>query len=207
MISAKLMNDLRKEGFRLIFPSYDSNESRIIDILREENERLNLSIPLLLQNRFNYNKIISKLSNIQKKTFSRIIIITNKIFQLEKIDDAYLKEIIMKNKIKTEIREEEFNYYYESFKDSIRNLEGKKEEKIKRQVKFRGDINTKKALSEIYSPGKIRILNKIFSHEKLTNSELKYYYRSIRPLIKAILNEDMQDYIRAIESTKKYVET
>ena len=62
MISVKLIKDLEREGFSLDFPSYDSNEDRIIDILREDNQRLNLAIPLILRYEFDYKKIISKLN-------------------------------------------------------------------------------------------------------------------------------------------------
>jgi len=71
---------------------------------------------------------------------------------------------------------------------------------------LRSTLNINKALSIIYSPGKQKIMEKIFNHEPLTNSELKYYYRSIRPLAQSILNEKLQDYLRIIESTKKYRE-
>jgi len=80
MISAKLIKDLEKKGFRLDFPSYDSNEDRIIDILKEKNPRLYLAIPLLLQEEFSYDQIIKKLGKKELiDSFDRIIIITNKI--------------------------------------------------------------------------------------------------------------------------------
>ena len=80
MISAKLIKDLEREGFSLEFPSYESNEERIMEILKENNQRLNLAIPLLLRHRFDYKKIINKL-NLTKfgskliKDFKKIIII------------------------------------------------------------------------------------------------------------------------------------
>ncbi len=43
MISARLIKDPEREGFSLEFPGYESNEERIIEILRENNPRLNLN--------------------------------------------------------------------------------------------------------------------------------------------------------------------
>lgn len=207
MISAKLIKDLERYGFKLDFPSYDSNENKIIDTLKTDNRRLYLAIPLLLQHKFDYKRIIKKLTTRKKSligNFDKIIIITNKIFKLEGIDNSYIKRIINKYKIKSKIRQEEFQYYYDSFKESVRNLEGAKEKLLEEQIKMRSTLNTNKALSKIFAPGKLRIMDKIFNHKSLTNTELKYYYRSIRPLILSILNEALQKYIRIIESTKKY---
>lgn len=204
MISAKLIKNLEKEGFKLDFPSYSFNENRIIEILKENNERLNLAIPLLLQYEFNYKKIIRKISSTKIKKFHKIIIITNKIFKSEGINNDQIKKTIKENKIKEKITKGEFEYYYDIFKESIKNKEIKKEELIKEQIEIRGILNTNQALAKIFSPGKLRIMDKIFQHEPLTNTELKYYYRSIRPLILSILNENLQKYARIIESSKKY---
>lgn len=211
MISAKLIKDLENNGFKLDLPSYDSNEERILDILKEDKERLFLAIPLFLQYKFDHKKIINKLQSLKKinsdrliKKFNKIIIIANRIFISEGISNGYIKDIIKKNGIKEEINETEFQYYYDSFKDSIQDTEKDKEKFLKKQIDLRGRLNTNKALSDIYSPGKLRIMNKIFSHDPLSNTELKYYYRAIRPLILSILNEHLRKYISIIESTKKY---
>lgn len=61
----------------------------------------------------------------------------------------------------------------------------------------------KEALGKLFKPGKIRILNKIENSKPLTNTELMYYYRSIRPFILATQNVELQDYLRYIDSIKK----
>lgn len=203
MISAKLMEDLKKEGFSLQFPSLDSNEYKIISIIKEQNERLNLAIPLLLKKEFDYKLIIKKIGLLQKHHFNHLILITQKIFRLEQIDDKHLKEIIRKYELKSKISKTELDYYYNSFKESMQNLERKKEEKLKKQIKLRTALTTNQALSEIFSPAKIRIMRNIFAHGTLTNTELKYYYRAIKPLISAISSKDMQNYLKLIESIKK----
>ena len=208
MISAKLIKDLEREGFSLDFPSYESNEERIIEILKESNPRLSLAMPLLLRYKFDYHKIEGKLNSMKIgaeliKNFKKIITISNKIFELEGIDNRHLESIIKENKIREKIRKEEFQYYYDSFNEFSRKRGEEDESYFKEQIRIRGKLSINKSLSNIYSPGKLRIMNKIFSHEPLTNTELKYYYRSIRPLNLAILNEDMQKYVRIIESIRK----
>lgn len=205
MISAKLIKELEKEGFRLDFPSYDSNNERIIEIIKEKNARLNLAIPLLLQYEFNYENLIKKLKEKNLiSEFNKIIPITTMIFSSEKIENSYLKKIIKENKIRTKFSKSEFQYYYSSFKDAKANTEKKKEGILKENIDIRTKLNTNNALANIFSPGKRRIMETIFHHEPLTNTELKYYYRSIRPLILSILNENLQKYTRIIECNKKY---
>ena len=116
--------------------------------------------------------------------------ISSGIFELAGIDSSHLKKIIKENKIKEKIKKEEFK------KD-------KDESYLKEQIKMRGKLDMNKSLSNLYSPGKLRIMDKIFNHEPLTNTELKYYYRSIRPLNLAVLNQDMQKYVRILESIRK----
>jgi hypothetical protein len=200
MISAKLIKDLEKEGFRLDFPGYDSNTERIIEVLKENNPRLNLAIPLLLRYTFDYKIIIKR---ADKATFDRIIIISNRIFKLEKMDNMNIKEIIKENNIGCEIKKDEFDYYYGSFKAFLENRKGQEEEIFREQTLIRGRLNTNQALTEIFAPGQLRIMDKIFHHEPLTNTELKYYYRAIRPRILAMLNDDMRRYARIIDSVRK----
>ena len=204
MIPAKLIKDLEKKGFKLDFPSYTSGEERIIDILNQKNSRLNLAIPILLQYEFDYGKIIKNLDNKMIKEFNKIILITNKIFEKEKLPNDHLGIIIGKFKIREKIAE--FDYFYNSFRDLMKSAEHDKEKSLNEQLDARERLGINKSLKEIFSPGKRRIMDKIFNHEKLTNTELKYYYRSIKPLIQAILNDEMQRYIRVIESSKKYHE-
>lgn len=204
MISAKTIKDLEKKGFRLEFPGYESDEEEIIEILKEDNPRLNLAIPLLLKKEFDYNKIINSINSSQKKEFRKIILISDNLFRTEGIDNRHLQSTIKKQKIREALSQEEIAYFHDSFKASLKNLGKESEDILKEQIQTRGNLNLNQALSKIFSPGKMRIMEKIFNHEPLTNTELKYYYRSIRPLILAILNENMKRYVRIIESTKKY---
>jgi len=204
MITAKLIKSLEQEGFALDFPQYTSNEERIIELIKEKNERLLLALPLLFKSEFNYDKIKKNLTKSELSTFNKLISISNKIFIKEKIDHIYLKAIIKKYSLKQKISKNEFNYYYSSFLEFTKKKEEHKEEQFKEQIILRSELNLNRALTKIYAPGKLRIMEKIFKHEKLSNTELKYYYRSIRPLSLAILNENLQKYVRIIESTKKY---
>ncbi|PIN79920.1 hypothetical protein COV16_01675 [Candidatus Woesearchaeota archaeon CG10_big_fil_rev_8_21_14_0_10_34_8] len=204
MISAKLMKSLEKEGFSLELPLYKSRKEQIIELLKEKNNRLELALPILLQHQFEYDKITKKLDKNGKKILDRNIIIAKTIFQKESIECDHLRKIIKEEKLHYKIPKEEFTYYYDSFKDAQKKIETEEENTLKKQINIRGKLYLNKALSTIYSPGKCIIMEKIFNHEKLTNTELKYYYRSIRPLILAILNENIQEYLSIIESTKKY---
>src|SRR3989344_7347448 len=210
MIQAKLIKDLEKIGFQLDFPTYKSNEDRIFEILKTNNQRLFLAIPLILQYHFDYDTIINKLSSLNKneadrliKQFNKILIITNKIFSLESLNYD-IQNTIDRYSIQEDIKDEEFKYYYDSFKDFSRRTTDIEDERFRENIKLRGKLNINKSLSEIFSPAKRRIMGKIFQHEELTNTELKYYYKAISPLIHAILNESMSQYLRIIDSSKKY---
>ena len=122
MISAKLIKDLEREGFSLDFPGYESNEERIIEILKEGNQRLNLALPLILRHGFDYKMIMNKLTLMKPcgkliKDFKKMIIISSRIFELEGIDNGHLESIIRESKIEEKIRKEELQYYYDSFKE------------------------------------------------------------------------------------------
>ncbi len=194
MISAKLIKDLESRGFSLEFPGYKTIEEEINEILTTKNERLFLSLPLLFQEEINFNKIK------KTKELNKILLITQEIFQKEKIINNKLIEYIKKQKIKDKIKPNELNYYYENFREFTR----KKDSEINQEIQLRTQANLNKSLSVIFSEGKIRILKKILNHEELTNSELKYYYRGIKPLITTILDLELQNYLRVIEKTKKY---
>ena len=167
-----------------------------------KNLRLNLAIPLLLRGEFNYLKIIKKIPD--RGDFDKIILISFEIFKKFKINSDYISSLIKSEKIKVKISESEFNYYYDSFKESNRKISRKEEDSFKEQIGLRKGLDINQALAKIFSPGKIRIMKKIFNHEKLSNTELKYYYRSIKPLILAISNDDMKSYLNIVGSTKKY---
>ena len=205
MISAKLIKSLEKQGFLLEFPDYDSLEEIIIEILKENNPRLSSSLPLFLKEEFIYRKIYSKLTSSQKKEFNKAILMSEKIYRDENINNR-LKELIKKEKIKSNFSKEEFEKDYNSFKEAKLNSEKKEQKIIEKQSKLRLNLNLNKSLQVLFSPAKIRIMEKIFNHENLTNTELKYYYRAISNINKAVLNLALQDYINIIEITKKKTE-
>lgn len=204
MISARLIKALENKGFFLDFPNYNSSEEIIIEILREENPRLNLSIPFFLIDKINYKSIILKLSLNQKKEFGKILLISYRIYKKEGIS-SHIKEMINENKIIGKFSNQEFENYYEAFKESQRMTEEKRGEIIKKQSKLRLNLDLNKSLTVLFSPAKIKIMNDIFNHEKLSNTELKYYYKSISNINKAVLNQSVQDYLRIIEISKKFI--
>jgi len=198
MISAKLMKELEKKGFDLAFPSYGA-EDAIIEILKQDGERLKIAIPLLMQEEFDYDYLKEMLTKEQLSKLNKVIMIANEIFKKEGINSKHLTKIIFIHRLKGAIDESEFAHYYDSFKESTM----RKDKSKSQQMKARNKITLNKSLSEIFSPGKMSIMNKITNHETLTNTELKYYYRSIRPIINSILDEDIKEYVKLIENTKK----
>ena len=201
MPSAKLIKALEREGFYLDFPEYESNEELILSILKENNFRISLSLPLFIRKEISYEKISSKLKAKEKKEFDKIILISEKIYR--KGIESNLRNTIKQNKIKAKFSEQEFIEFYDSFKECISRLNKNEEKLIEKQSKLRLNLDLNKSLAILFSPGKLRIMGKIFNHIKLTNSELKYYYRSISNINRAIFNPVVQDYLRVIEITKK----
>ena len=208
-MQAKLIKALEKQGFLLDFPDYDSNEEIILDILKENNPRINLSLPIFLKEEFDYKKIISKTNKKEKKELDKAILISEKIYKTEKIENikSNLKEIIKENKIKADFSKGEFEGYSDSFKESQLNKSGKEQKAIEKQSKLRLNLDMNKSLKVLFSPAKIRIMEKIFNHEKLTNTELKYYYRAISNINRAVLSPAMVDYLRVIELSRKEVDS
>jgi len=203
MISAKLAKYLEQKGFMLDFPGYESNEQIAIDILKEENERLYPAIPLLLQEEFDYEKIIKRTDKKLIRRLNKVILIAAKLFKSEGINNVNIFGIVKRFKIKGKITENEFKYYYDSFKEAKQKQEAITQGFLKGQILARKKLTLNKALSDIFAPAKMRIMEKIINHEKLTNTELKYYYRSIRPLALAILDEDLRGYLSIVEAAKK----
>ena len=203
MIKAKLIKFLEKEGFELNFPDYSSNEEAIIEIIKEKNERLYPALILLLKLPFEYKSLLIHLDKSEIEILNKFILITNKILHLEKIDSTHLNKIIEDYKLKTKIEDKEIEHFRLIFNETINRKQYSQEGFINKQTTLRIKLDLNQALSKIFSPAKIRIMDKIFTHQSLTNTELKYYYRSIRPLIKAISNEDLTNYLKIIESTKK----
>ncbi|MDO8517067.1 MAG: hypothetical protein Q7S33_02985 [Nanoarchaeota archaeon] len=202
MPDAKLIKNLEKHGFLLDFPDYNTPEELILEILKENNPRINTSLPLFLKDGINYENITSKLSIYEKKEFNKIILISENIYKKERIENKLL-DIIKQKRIKSKFSQQEFNEFYDLFKESNLRVNRNEEKIIEKQSKLRLNLDLNKSLSILFSPAKIKIMKKIFNHEKLTNTELKYYYRSISNINKAVLNIGLQNYSRVIEMTKK----
>ena len=204
MPSARLIKAIERKGFFLDFPSYESNEEIISEILKEDNPRLNLSLPLFLIEDIDYKKVISNLSKAEKKEMEKIIIISDKIYRTEKIK-SNISKLIKENKITAILPKQEFEDYRRAFNESMMKLTGKANEIVEKQSKLRLNLDLNKSLEVLFSPAKIRIMDKIFNHEKLTNTELKYYYKAISNINKALLGPHVQEYLRVIEISKKFV--
>lgn len=202
MASAKLIKNLEKKGFELSYPSFSSNDDMIIEILKSDEARLKPAITLLLED-FDYEKIIGKISKEEKNEFDSIILIAKKIYDEKHIKNNIL-EIIKKHDIKIKDWKKEYDYYLDIFEESKKRMIENNEEKIDNIIDIRTNYSTNQALEKLFKPGKIKILKKIFNHEKLTNTEIMYYYRSIRPTIIASQNPNLQKYLRLIESIKKH---
>lgn len=205
MASAKLIKNLEKKGFELDYPNYTSNNEMIIEILSADEARLKPAITILLQD-FDYNSLIKRLTKKQKDELDRIILITKRIYE-EKNIESHLPDIIKEYKISIADWQKEYSYFLNIFEESQERTKEKKEEKIDEITKIRTSYSTNEALEKLFKPGKIRVLDKIFNHKPLTETEMMYYYRSIRPTIISIQNPNLQNYLRIIESIKKYKET
>jgi hypothetical protein len=205
MPSAKLIKALEKQGFFLDFPSYQSHEEIIMEILKENNQRISRSLPLFLKDKIDYKRLCSKLNAKEKKELDKAIIISLKIYEEEKIESS-LKETISENKVRSKFSKQEFEDFYYSFKESLLKSEKSEEKIIEKQSKLRLNLDLNKSLAVLFSPAKISIMKKIFNHQALTNTELKYYYKAISSINKAALNPPLQDYLRVIETTRKISE-
>lgn len=202
MTSGKLMYALEKKGFSLEFPLYDSNEDLILNILRERDQRIDAALPLCLQEPFEYKEIKNKLDPDLIKKMNKIILIAKEIFLLENIPHEHLDKIIWKEHIKG-LDKQEFIYFYDAFQHSRKTQEKQKDRDLTREMDLRMKLDTNKALQILFSPAKKRILEKICNYQELTMTELKYYYKSIRPINRAILHPVVQKYLRIIETTRK----
>jgi hypothetical protein len=89
------------------------------------------------------------------------------------------------------------------FREAKLKTSQKEQNLIEKQAKLRLNLDLNKSLTILFSPAKIKIMEKIFNHEKLTNTELKYYYKAISSIDKAVLTPALQDYLKIIEITKK----
>lgn len=202
MLTAKLIKALENKGFFLEFPSYENNEEIIIEILKENNHRITASLILFLDAPLDYGKITKKLTKEGINQLNKFILISEKIYKKENSPN-YLNKIIKENKLKSFYTKNEFDETSNLFKEAKLKSSQTEQKLIEKQAKLRLNLDLNKSLTILFSPAKIKIMEKIFNHEKLTNTELKYYYKAISPISKAVLTPALQDYLRIIELTKK----
>jgi len=202
MISAKLIKYLEEKGFELEFPSYEPEEA-IIKILKSNNERLELAIPLLLMEEINIDYLLKKLSKEEKNKLKEIIQITKIIEKENKLNilnDDLRKISIKKSKKELKTRKEYFEQHLLGF---LKNKEQIEKNELERSISIRKQPNIITDLKILFSPKKIEIMEKIFNIKPLTKTELEYYYRSIAPILKALMNQNLKDYAEIILKTKK----
>src|SRR3989344_1473093 len=133
MISAKLAKYLEQKGFMLDFPGYESNEQIAIDILKEEND---------------YEKIIKRTDKKLIRRLNKVILIAAKLFKSEGINNVNIFGIVKRFKIKGKITENEFKYYYDSFKEAKQKQEAITQGFLKGQILARKKLTLNKALSD-----------------------------------------------------------
>ncbi|MFW5846849.1 MAG: hypothetical protein ACOCUU_01695 [Nanoarchaeota archaeon] len=197
----ELIKSLEREGFRLDYPDNYSIEDKIIKILKEKEKRLYLAIPILLEKNFDYEKIKKRLLKLKEgeillREFNKIILITKEIFKKTKRNSKTLEKLIKEENIKEKFTNAEFEYYFKEFKESKETAETRYLDKT--ELSKRTNLEMQRALENIFSPAKIRILKKIYEFKDLTSSEKTYYYRDIKPMIDSILNNELQDYLKLI---------
>lgn len=202
MAKARLIKALEREGFYLEFPLYESREEIIMAILKEGNERILLSLPLFLNDSFDYLKIVSQISRNEKLLLDKAIRISARIYKKEKLK-SLLPSLIRKQRIRARFTEGEFEEFHEAYKEAQLKSRGEEQREIEEQSRLRLQLDLQQSLQTLFSPAKIRIMDAIFNHRPLSNTELKYYYKAISPINRAVLNKALQSYLQVIEHVKK----
>ena len=154
---------------------------------------------------FNYQTIVSQILREEKRLFDEAILISEALYEKEHIEHT-LGEVIRKNNLRAKFSEKQFEEFYSSFREARLARNREEQKSIEKQSRLRLNLDLNNSLRVLFSPAKIRILNKIFNHELLTNTELKYYYRAISNINKSVLNVSLQSYLRVIEMSKKHKE-
>jgi hypothetical protein len=211
MISAKLMKELEKEGFELNFPKYESKKEILLDIIRTNNMRL-LTPFIFLISKLNEKEIFDLYNEIKKssdkvelvrfRTYLKLTIGTLKRAK-QKIPESIKKignKLILEKNVTEMLTEEDYKINLKRMKE----FRDARDSKI--ALKFANDstnfiFNTK--LIKLFPEGKRKILKKIISHEQLTRSEYNYYSSRIKPIIEAILDDDIKTYLKSALKTKK----
>lgn len=201
MASAKLIKNLERLGFEFEYPAYESFNEMIIEILKENDSRLKPALTWLLTN-FNYENLKKELNKKELEELNNIIIICNEIYK-ERGINSELPKIIKKYNISNSNWQKEYGYYFERLDTAFKNLEKKQFQEIEEMTEIRTKFPMSEALSTLFKPGKLKIMEKIFNYQPLTNTEFYYYYRSIRPTILACMNKKALEYMEFIERMKK----